>query len=87
MSEPSPKSQYHTTADEEIQDAMEMLGKGYHEDRVRVAAQALVDKMLAIHADPSYITVWVLYQNMIPGGYQGPMYTDELIALAEALKL
>lgn len=54
------------------------------EDSIKLAAQALVDKLHAIAADPRYISVWTLYQ--VHGGkYEGPFYVDELTALEKAL--
>ncbi len=53
-------------------------------DELRSAAQALVDKLEAVHADPQYISVWQL--NYIHGGrYTGPQYDKELAALKVVL--
>jgi hypothetical protein len=53
-------------------------------DRLRLAAQALVDRLTAVHADPAYESVWVVSQMHV-GPYAGPTYTEEMLALRRAL--
>jgi len=53
-------------------------------DRLRLAAQALLDRLTAVHADPAYESVWVVSQMHV-GPYAGPTYTEELDALRRAL--
>lgn len=51
---------------------------------LREAAQAFVDKIDAIHADPAFQSVWTVNQIHV-GSYTGPTYTAELAALRSAL--
>ena len=55
-----------------------------NDSAIAQAAQALVSKLRAIHADPAYIGVWSVAQTHC-GRYTGPNYIAELAALESAL--
>ncbi len=54
-------------------------------DRLRSAAQALVDQIDLVHADPENIAVWI-YSDLHRGPYSGPQYNNELNALKQVLQ-
>lgn len=55
-------------------------------DETREALRALVEKLEAIHSDPSYQGVWTMYA--VHGGvYDGPQYADELARAKDVLRL
>lgn len=54
-------------------------------EAVAEALDVLVSRLLVIHDDPTYTTVWMLY-DMHMGPYRGPTYTQELDAARAALR-
>lgn len=54
--------------------------------RTRKALRDLVEAIEAVHDDPEYQAVFILYQNHVPSGYKGREYTTEFDAAQQALK-
>jgi len=63
----------------------EMEAELAERDELETLAQAFIDKLKVIHADPAYQAVWTL-AHLHHGPYHGPQYADELRVLSACVE-